>query len=174
MERTLAKETVSKIGEKVKLQGWVDTIRDHGKITFIDLRDRSGIVQCIGDRLPKVTPESVIEIIGQVAKRPEKLINPKILTGKVEVKIMEFKILSKAHELPIPIDSDGLEIDETHRLKYRYLDLRRDRLTKNLRLRHRVAQFIRNWLTAADFVEIETPILTKTTPEGARDFIVPS
>ncbi|MBI4153653.1 aspartate--tRNA ligase [Candidatus Woesebacteria bacterium] len=173
-KRTLAKDTKEKVGEKVLLQGFVDSIRDHGKITFIDLRDRTGIVQCVGQDFPKVTPESVVEIIGQVTKRPEKLINPKILTGKVEVKIEEFKILSEAHELPIPIASNGLEIDETHRLKYRYLDLRRDRLTKNLRVRHSVTQFIRNWLTQNDFVEIETPILTKTTPEGARDFIVPS
>lgn len=173
-KRTLAKDTKEKVGEKVLLQGWVDSLRDHGKITFLDLRDRTGVVQCVGSNLSKVTSESVVEIVGQVVKRPEKLINPNLLTGKVEVKIEQFKILSEAHELPIPIDTDGLEIDETHRLKYRYLDLRRDRLTKNLRVRHRVTQFIRNWLTQDDFVEIETPILTKTTPEGARDFIVPS
>jgi len=172
--RTLAEDTVRKIGEKVKLQGWIDSIRDHGKIIFVDLRDRSGKVQCVGEKLPRVSIESVVEIIGKVAKRPEKLINPNLRTGKVEVKIEKIKVDSKAVDLPLPIDSEGLEIEEPVRLKYRYLDLRRPRMTKNIRLRAKAVQFIRNWLTARDFVEIETPILTKTTPEGARDFIVPS
>ena len=172
--RTLAKDTVRKIGEKVKLQGWADTIRDHGKITFIDLRDRSAIVQCVGSKLPKITKESVVEIIGKVVNRPEKLVNKDLSTGTVEIKIDSLKVLSPAKEIPLPLDGDGLEIEESVRLKYRYLDLRRGRMNKNLRLRSKTTQFIRNWLTARDFVEIETPILTKTTPEGARDFIVPS
>lgn len=153
---------------------WVDSIRDHGKITFIDLRDRSGIVQCVGKNLPKVSPESVIEVIGKVSKRPEKLINPNLETGRVEVQIEEMKVITTSRELPFPITGDGYEIDEEVRNKYRYLDLRRPRMTKNIRLRSKVAQFIRNWLISKDFVEIETPILTKTTPEGARDFLVPS
>ena len=172
--RTLAKDTVKKVGEKVKLNGWVQTVRDHGKITFLDLRDRSGIVQCVGEKVPKVTDESVVEIVGTVAKRPEKLVNKEIPTGTVEIKIDSLEVLSPAKEIPLPLGSDGLNIDETVRLKYRYLDLRRDRLTENLRLRHKTNQFIRDWLTERDFVEIETPILTKTTPEGARDFIVPA
>jgi len=174
MERTLAIETISKIGKKVKLAGWVNSIRDHGKITFIDLRDRSGIVQGVGENLPKVTSESVIEMVGEVKARPKNLINPKIETGKVEVQIEKIEIITQASELPIPIDGDGYDIDEDIRNKYRYLDLRRPRMARNVRIRSKVAQFMRNWLTARDFVEIETPILTKTTPEGARDFLVPS
>lgn len=174
MERKLVKEAALEINEKVKLSGWVDTIRDHGKITFLDLRDRSGIIQCVGQYLPKITVESVIEIIGKVSYRPEKLINNKIDTGKVEVQIEKISVISEASELPLPIDTDGYLIDEEIRNKYRYLDLRRRRMTRNIRIRSKVAQFMRNWLTTRDFVEVETPILTKTTPEGARDFLVPS
>lgn len=174
MQRTYAVATGQKVGEKVSLLGWVKAIRDHGSVTFIDLRDRSGIVQCVGKDLPKVSVESVVGVSGKVAKRPENLVNPNLETGKVEVQIEKLEIISKAEELPIPIDTDGLEIDEGIRLKYRYLDLRRPRLNENIRLRSRVNTFVRNWLTKKDFVEIETPVLTKTTPEGARDFIVPS
>lgn len=174
MGRTLIKETVDKIDEKVKLLGWVNSIRDHGKITFLDLRDRTGLVQCVGQNLPKFTAESVIEIEGTIAKRPEKLVNPNLTTGKIEIQITNLKVISLAKELPIPVGGEGLDIDEKVRLKYRYLDLRRPRMAKNLRLRSKTTAFIRNYLTNEDFVEIETPILTKTTPEGARDFIVPS
>ncbi len=174
LERILAKDTVNKVAKKVRLDGWAETIRDHGKITFIDLRDRSGKVQCVGSRLPKVTVESVVEIVGSVQERPKDLINKNLETGTVEVKVEGLKVLSPAKEIPLPIEGEGLDIEESIRLKYRYLDLRRTRLTKNMRLRHQATQFIRNWLSTRDFIEIETPILTKTTPEGARDFIVPS
>ena len=174
MERTLSSETLEKVGQKVKLLGWAATIRDHGKITFVDLRDRKGIIQCVGQDFPKITAESVIEVTGEVAKRPENLINKNIPTGEVEVKVEKVTVLTKSIELPIPIEGDGLEIEEPARLKYRYLDLRRPRMTRNLRVRSKVTSFIRNWLTERDFVEVETPILTKTTPEGARDFIVAS
>jgi aspartyl-tRNA synthetase len=174
MERTLVSDTLKKVGEKVKLAGWVNTIRDHGKITFVDLRDRTGLIQCVGQDLPKVTPESVIEITGLVKERPEKLVNPKLETGKIEIEIEKLEVVSLAKELPIPVEGDGYDIEETARLKYRYLDLRRPRMARNIRIRSKVANFMRSWLLARDFVEIETPILTKTTPEGARDFIVPS
>ena len=167
-------ETAKMAGKKVKIAGWVDSIRDHGKITFIDLRDRTGIVQCVGGDLPRVSQESVIEITGEVKNRPEKLINPNIETGKVEVGIEKLEVISIAQELPIPVEGDGYDIDEELRNKYRYLDLRRPRMARNIRIRSKVAQFIRQWLTERDFVEVETPILTKTTPEGARDFLVPS
>lgn len=173
-KRTLVRNTVDKIGEKVKLFGWIDTIRDHGKIAFIDLRDRSGKVQCIFDKSPKVGAESVVEIVGKVTKRPEKLVNSNLETGTVEIQVEKIKTISPSKETPLPIGSDGLEIEESVRLKYRYLDLRRERMTNNLRTRSKAIQFVRNWLMKRDFVEIETPILTKTTPEGARDFIVPS
>jgi len=174
MERVLARETKDKIEQSVLLKGWADSVRDHGKITFIDIRDRSGVVQCVGQSLPKVTPESVVEITGKVVKRPENLVNKEIETGAVEVQIEKFDVISESAELPIPIDGDGLDIDESHRLKYRYLDLRRSRMSRNLRLRDKTVRFIRKYLGEQDFVEVETPILTKTTPEGARDFIVPS
>jgi len=174
LKRVLAEGTTKRIGKKIKLQGWVNSIRDHGKLMFIDLRDRSGIVQCVGSDLPKVTSESVVEIAGEVSKRPEKLVNPKIPTGKVEVKIEKLKVLSLAKEVPIPLNTDGLDIDETMRLKYRYLDLRRKRMNKIVRLRSEVSKGARDYLHSQDFVEIETPMLTKSTREGARDFIVPS
>lgn len=167
-------ETVDRVGQHALLQGWIDTIRDHGKITFIDLRDRSGKVQCVVKGLPRVSTESVVSIEGAVVKRPENLVNPKIPTGTVEVQIEKLDIISPAVELPFPIDTDGYDIDESIRLKYRYLDIRRPRMTRNLRLRSRVTTFIRTYLTDLDFVEVETPILTKTTPEGARDFLVPA
>jgi aspartyl-tRNA synthetase len=174
MTRSLIIETTKKIGEKVKLFGWIDSIRDHGKITFIDLRDRSGVVQCVGSNLEKASAESVVEIVGMVSKRPENLVNKNLETGEIEIQIEEMKIISSANELPLPLEGDGYEIDEKVRMKYRYLDLRRSRMAENIRIRSKAAAFIRNWLLGQDFVEIETPILTKTTPEGARDFLVPS
>ena len=173
----LAGETKSKVGKRVKLQGWVDTRRDHGKIVFIDLRDRSGIVQMIisDPKIAKdIKPEYVIEVEGEVKKRPEKLINPNLETGKVEIKVEKIKTLAESKELPIPIDTDGYEISEETRLKYRYLDLRRNRLQRNIKLRSGYVQAAREYLFKKDFIEIETPILTKSTPEGSRDFIVPS
>ena len=174
MERILIKKTLENVGDKVKLAGWVNTIRDHGKITFIDLRDRTGIIQCVGQDLPKLSPESVIEIEGEVKKRPEYLINEQLETGKIEIQIENILTLSLAAEIPLPLDTKGYDIDESVRLKYRYLDLRRERMAYNIRVRSKVADFMRRWLIERDFVEIETPILTKTTPEGARDFLVPS
>ncbi|MFZ5844917.1 MAG: amino acid--tRNA ligase-related protein [Patescibacteria group bacterium] len=172
--RILARETVQKVGQEVELAGWVHARRDHGKIMFLDLRDRSGLVQLVSTKDTLVRPEDVIAVIGRVKERPSSMVNPKLETGTVEVEVRSLKVVSHARELPFPIDTDGYEIAEEIRSKYRYLDLRRPRLTKNLRLRSRVVMFMRNFLVARDFVEIETPILTKTTPEGARDFIVPS
>jgi len=174
MERILTTETKDNIEKEILLKGWVHSVRDHGKVTFIDLRDRSGLVQCVGDSLEKVTPESVVEIIGKVVKRPEKLVNPKLETGEVEVQIEKLNVIAMSDELPLPIDTDGLDIDEKVRSKYRYLDLRRERMNRNIKTRSEVTRFIRNWLMDRDFVDIETPILTKATPEGARDFLVPS
>ncbi len=178
MKRTLTGETVGQIGKEVILQGWVHARRDHGKIMFLDLRDRAGLVQLVlGSDVQKgQTPsaEDVIEVVGLVKKRPDSMINPKIAMGTVEVEVKKIIILSKATELPFPIDTDGYEINEEIRSLYRYLDLRRPRMAKNIRVRSNVVAYIRNFLLAKDFVEIETPILTKTTPEGARDFLVPS
>ncbi len=175
MKNLFVDQTVSQIGEEVRLYGWVGTIRDHKKIVFIDLRDRTGIVQVVGGEEFKVlSTEDVVYIKGLVKKRPEKLVNPKLKTGTIEVEAKELKIISKALPLPIPVQGDGYDIDEERRLKYRYLDIRRPRMTRNLILKSKSTMFIRNYLAELGFLEIETPILTKTTPEGARDFLVPS
>lgn len=175
MKNLFVDQTIDQIGEEVRLYGWVDTIRDHKKIIFIDLRDRTGIVQVVGGEEFKVlSTEDVVYIKGLVKKRPEKLVNPKLKTGIVEVEAKELKIISKALSLPIPVQGDGYDIDEERRLKYRYLDIRRPRMTRNLILKSKSTMFIRNYLAELGFIEIETPILTKTTPEGARDFLVPS
>ncbi|KKQ24637.1 MAG: Aspartyl-tRNA synthetase [Candidatus Roizmanbacteria bacterium GW2011_GWC2_37_13] len=175
MKNLFVDQTVDKIGETVELYGWVDSKRDHKKIVFIDLRDRTGTVQVVGgENFKEISTEDVIWVKGIVKKRPEKLINRKIKTGEIELETKEIKILSKAKPLPIPVNTEGYDIDEEIRLKYRYLDLRRPRMFRNLFLKSKTVTFIRNYLTKRDFLEIETPILTKTTPEGARDFLVPS
>src|SRR3989344_2733186 len=139
MVRTLITDTLGKTGERVMLSGWVNTRRDHGKIIFVDLRDRTGIVQTVGtDSLSGLRCEDVVEIIGTVAQRPDHLINTNIPTGEIEIQVEDVKVLSKAQDLPFDIYGDGLEIDESIRLKYRYLDLRRPRLQRNLRARHKV------------------------------------
>ena len=168
-------DTLKKVGEEVTLYGWVDTKRDHKKIVFIDLRDRSGKIQIVGsEKFKELSPEDVVKITGLIKKRPEKLVNKNIPTGTIEMEGKNFEIISKAITLPLPIEGAGYEIDEDIRQKYRYLDLRRDRMTQNLIYRSKTTMFIRNFLVNRGFVEIETPILTKTTPEGARDFLVPS
>jgi aspartyl-tRNA synthetase len=174
-------ETIDKIGKEVEIFGWVNSIRKHGKIIFIDLRDRSGILQCVIDSNSKyfdiaenLKPEYVARIKGIIKKRDEKLINPNIETGNIELSIEELEILNEAETLPIPIDKDGYEINEELRLRYRYVDLKRKRLQKNLIKRNEAILFIRNWLNKRGFIEIETPILSKSTPEGARDYLVPS
>lgn len=180
--RTLAVEIGKNEGEKITLMGWVNIRRDHGKIIFIDLRDRSGLVQCVflsKDKIlfgqaEQLRPEWVIRISGTVNKRPKDLINPDLASGKWEVLVENMEVLTEAETPPIAIDGDGYDIGEENRLKYRYLDLRRERLRKNFRNRHKINQFFRNYLTEKNFVEIETPILSKSTPEGARDFLAPS
>jgi len=175
MKTLFVEQTVDQIGKEVELYGWVDTKRDHKKIVFIDLRDRTGIVQVVGgEEFKTLSSEDVVYIKGLVKKRPEKLVNPRLKTGTIEIEVKELKIISKAKPLPIPVQGEGYDIDEERRLKYRYLDIRRPRMTRNLILKSKTTAFIRNYLTKLNFVEIETPILTKTTPEGARDFLVPS
>jgi aspartyl-tRNA synthetase len=180
--RTLANDIGGSEKKSITLMGWVSVRRDHGKLIFIDLRDRSGLAQCVFFAKDKILfgqaeqlrPEWVVKITGDVNKRPEKLINPDLASGQWEIVVKNLEIISEAETPPIAIDSDGFDIGEENRLKYRYLDLRRPRLQNNLRMRHKTSQLIRNYLTDDDFVEIETPILSKSTPEGARDFLVPS
>lgn len=174
MRRILTTETINQVGKTVLLHGWVHSVRSHGKITFFDLRDRSGIVQVVTQGKNNLKPESVVSVSGKVVERPENLVNPKLKTGTVEIQAKKIEILNPCQELPLPIDNDGQNIDESIRLKYRYLDLRRPRLQKNIKIRSDYVQACREYLFTQDFIEIETPLLTKTTPEGSRDFIVPS
>lgn len=176
--RNLVKEITSLEGKEAKLFGWVATRRDHGKIIFIDLRDRSGIVQIVfTPQIPEAADlraEYVIRVSGLVKKRPKEMVNEKIPTGFYEIEATKLEVVSRAKSLPVPIDTDGYEVGELARMKYRYLDLRRERMQKNLILRDKVTTLVRDYLHKRDFVEIETPMLTKTSPEGARDFLVPS
>lgn len=180
--RTLTRDTAYKIGETAILMGWVHTRRNHGKLIFIDLRDRWGIVQVVFAPSNKellaaanhLRSEWVVKIEGTVGERPKGMENPEIPTGSIEIQAEKLDILSESETPPFPLDTDGHEIDEEMRLKYRYLDLRRARLQKNLALRSRFVQAAREYLFQNDFLEIETPLLTKSTPEGARDFVVPS
>lgn len=174
MSRTLISETPKLVGQVVNLNGWVQTKRDHGKITFVDLRDRSGVLQCVGFKmLGDVSEESVVQLTGLVKERPAKLVNAELPTGHLELEVQSYEILNKAHELPIPVSGDGREIKEEQRLKYRYLDLRRDRMHQTLVRRSKFVHALRQALIDREFVEVETPLLTKATMEGARDFLVP-
>lgn len=175
MQRTYIKQSAKLASQKVMLQGWVQTKRDHGKITFIDLRDTTGTVQCVGFKMMgELTTESVVEVVGTVKSRPENMINDQIETGKIEIEVESYQLLNKAEELPILVEGDGREVSEEMRLKYRYLDLRRERMNKIVKLRSNLIQAYRQQLLENDFTEVETPMLTKSTKEGARDFIVPS
>jgi len=170
------------VGAEVTLAGWVDRRRDHGGLIFIDLRDREGIVQVVfnpatsklGHKVAsEMRTEYVVRVSGEVALRPPGTENPKLPTGDVEVIASNTDILNPSKLPPFYINED-IEVDESLRLRYRYLDLRRERMKENLLLRHRVVKFIRDFLDAKRFIEVETPILIKSTPEGARDYLVPS
>ncbi len=183
MKRIFTSETVQKVGETVKVAGWVHARRDMGKVVFLDLRDADGLLQivCVPadlgadmDIVGKVRSEWVVEIEGVVQARGERQINPRMTTGTVELLAKSVKVLNEAKTPPFEIDKDTSHIDESVRLKYRYLDLRSERLQKNIRLRSQFTQKVREYLFARKFTEIETPLLTKATPEGSRDFIVPS
>ncbi|MFM7649539.1 MAG: aspartate--tRNA ligase, partial [Acidimicrobiaceae bacterium] len=163
------------IGQTVTLCGWVGRRREHGEhLAFLDLRDFSGIVQCVVDNSVDVRSEWVIRVTGTVQARPEGTVNENIPTGKVELSDCTIEILNNAEPPPFPIDQRGDEVDENVRLKYRYLDIRRERMQKNLRLRASVNSAIRKSMESQGFTEIETPLLMPSTPEGAREFLVPS
>lgn len=175
MTRTTIIDSLNTVGQTIVLKGWVATKRDHGKLTFIDLRDRTGTVQCVGyQMMGELTTESVISITGLVKQRPERMVNKEVPTGSIEIEVKAYEVLNKAKELPIQVDTDGKEINEEVRLRYRYLDLRRERMRKILTLRSDTAFAFRQALRARNFTEVETPLLTKSTKEGSRDFIVPS
>ena len=167
-------------GEKVLLSGWINKKRDHGNLLFIDLRDNYGITQCVIDnknklfnKIERVPLETVIQFEGKVVKREKDTINKDLNTGEIEIKISNFKILGSTKELPLPVFSDQ-EYSEEIRLKYRYLDLRRSKIHKNINLRSKIISYIRKEMENFGFLEYQTPILTSSSPEGARDFLVPS
>src|SRR6184192_36972 len=171
----------SDIGKQVTLAGWVNVTRDHGGVIFIDLRDREGLTQVVfrpeenaelAKEAHSLRYEDVIQVSGRVAARPPGTENPNLATGDIEIIPSELKILNRADTLPFPIDAEPQ--NEDLRMTHRYLDLRRPRLARNLRMRHRVAKAVRDYFDSQGFLEIETPILSKSTPEGARDFLVPS
>lgn len=170
------------IGSEVVLMGWVQRRRDHGGLIFIDLRDRTGLVQIVFDpesgadafsKAERVRNEYVLAAVGKVRPRPEGTVNPNLATGEIEVYISEVRVLASSKTPPFYIE-DGVDVDELVRLKYRYLDLRRPEMQANLQLRHNVAFAMRDYLNRYGFLEIETPVLGKSTPEGARDYLVPS
>ncbi|GAB6037815.1 aspartate--tRNA ligase [Fundidesulfovibrio butyratiphilus] len=174
--------TAQNVGDEVCLMGWVQFRRDHGGLIFIDLRDRRGLTQVVfspelapkaHERAHVVRSEYVLAIQGRVRPRPEGMANPGMVTGEIEVVVMDFKLLNTAKTPPFTIE-DRVDASEALRLKYRYLDLRRPKLAANFLLRSKVAQSVRRYLDSLDFLEVETPMLTKSTPEGARDFLVPS
>ncbi|HEY4507417.1 MAG TPA: amino acid--tRNA ligase-related protein [Candidatus Paceibacterota bacterium] len=182
MERTSIADLAGKVGEAVSISGWVDVRRDQGKLIFLDFRDETGRVQ--GVVLPSATdaheagsrvrPEWVVRVSGKVNARPERNVKPGELNGAIELEVADIEVLSEAQTPPFDVRGDGREIGEEVRLSKRYLDLRRPRLQANIRRRAEVALFARNFLAAERFVEIETPLLGKATPEGARDYLVPS
>ena len=173
---------LSHVGQRVTLAGWTHRRRDHGGVAFLDLRDRWGIVQVVAnpENAPEahavaqeIRPEWVVQIEGIVRRRPEGMENPNLATGGIEVEAVRIQVLNPARTPPFSINEET-EVEEMVRLKYRYLDLRRERLARNLQLRHRIVKFIRDYLDQKGFWEVETPILFKATPEGARDYLVPS
>jgi aspartyl-tRNA synthetase len=170
-----------RVGDDVRLAGWVHRRRDHGGLIFVDLRDRSGIVQVVvhpGDEgfeiAERLRPEHVVSVAGGVIARDAENVNPSLATGEVEVQARSIEHLATAETPPFPLDDDAVEVDEVLRLKHRPLDLRREAMRDTIVLRHRVVKAIRDTLDALDFLDVETPILTRSTPEGARDFLVPS
>ncbi len=182
MQRTIISNLKNELGKEVKINAWVDVRRDQGKLIFLDFRDASGKVQ--GVILPnnseahsvgsEVRPEWVLEVLGKVNPRPERAIQKDKFNGDIELEILSISVLNKAETPPFEVEGDGKEVSEEIRLKYRYVDLRRERMKKNILKRHQSLQFVRNFYSKNDFIEIETPCLTKSTPEGSRDFLVPA
>lgn len=174
--------TADLLGKEIKLVGWVHRRRDHGGVIFIDLRDREGIVQAVVapeqeaafKNAEAVRSEYVIQIEGKVRSRPEGTINKNLFSGEVEVAVSKLTILNRADALPFPIDDTYHEVGEEVRLRFRYLDIRRPEMLERLKLRAKITRYLRNYLDAQGFIDVETPLLTRATPEGARDYLVPS
>ena len=182
MNRTLATESTDKIGESVTLQGWVNSRRDHGGLIFIDLRDHTGVIQLVINPdatnafslAESVRDEYVLSVTGVIKERDDTLKNPHIPTGNIEVVVSELLLLNKSEPLPVAVQDDGQQSNEELRLKYRYLDLRRPKMQQRLRQRAEMYRRMHDYMDGNDFIEVTTPILANSSPEGARDFLVPS
>lgn len=180
--RTYIKDLNNFIGQEISISGWVDVRRDQGKMVFMDMRDMTGRVQCVVlpshpeaiEQVKEVRTEWVLSVTGVINKRPERNVKEGVINGDIEMEIVGIEVLNKSETIPFDISGDTKEINEEVRLKYRYVDLRSARMQKNIRNRHKVIKLIRDFLDAEDFTEIETPMLTKSTPEGSRDFVVPA
>ncbi|KKQ32285.1 MAG: Aspartate-tRNA ligase [Candidatus Nomurabacteria bacterium GW2011_GWA1_37_20] len=180
--RIYIKDLKNKIGEEVIIAGWVDIRRDQGKMVFFDMRDMTGKVQAIAlpNRIEvmkiakEIRPEWVLKIKGIVNKRPEKNVKAGVLNGDVELEVTSVEILNKAETTPFQINENSIGINEDIRMKYKYLDLRTERMQKNIRMRDKIITFFRKYMHDNGFIEIETPILMKGTPEGSREYVVPS
>ena len=180
-ERTLIKDLQGKKGGEATIAGWVDVRRDQGKMVFFDLRDGFSKVQCVV--LPnseaiatakEIRPEWVIKVVGKVNQRPEKNVNAGILNGDIEMEVLTIEVLNESQTPPFEVNVDTSKVNEELRLQYRYLDLRSERMQKNIRMRDKIISFLRDYMHQHDFVEIETPILMKGTPEGSREYVVPA
>ena len=182
MKRTKIKELGDKVGETVSISGWVDARRDHGKLIFLDIRDSSGKIQSVAlpnhseahEMANKLRSEWVISAEGMVNKRPEKMINTETPNGSVELELTSITVLNESTTPPFELSTDTKGVNEEVRLKYRYLDLRSERMQRNIRTRDKIISFFREFMHRNDFVEIETPLLTRGTPEGSREYLVPS
>lgn len=177
MKRILSSSVDKHVDKEIMIQGWAATVRDHSKVAFIDIRDRAGATQVVftGELLDKarqVTPESVITVVGTVTERPQSLVNPNLVSGTVELQAKTLTIDSLAEPLPMPLDDRS--VSEESRMTYRYIDMRSKKMAENVRLRSKLNAFTREYLSRHDFTEVETPFLSKSTPEGARDYLVPS
>lgn len=183
MSRTYAADCVDKISEEVTLKGWVANVRDHGGLTFIDFRDSSGVVQVVVDQddssevhktAGSLGKEWVIQVNGTVKQRDKDVVNSEMTTGSVEVLAGSIEVINASKTPPFPVETDGRNIDENLRLKYRYIDLRRDRIANIVQLKHKYLLAVRNWMDSRNFTEVITPLLASSSPEGARDFVIPS
>ncbi len=180
--RTYIKDLKDNIGKEVILAGWVDIRRDQGKMVFFDARDMTGKIQCVVlpnhieaiEKAKKIRPEWVIKIKGLINRRPDKNIKTGVLNGDVELEVLDIEILNKAETPPFQVNEDTVNINEDIRMKYKYLDLRTERMQKNIRMRDKIISFFRDYMHKNGFIEIETPMLMKGTPEGSREYVVPS
>ncbi|PIP69019.1 hypothetical protein COW91_01655 [Candidatus Nomurabacteria bacterium CG22_combo_CG10-13_8_21_14_all_32_8] len=181
-DRIYIKDLKENIGKEVIVAGWVNIRRDQGKMVFFDMRDMTGLVQCVAlpsridviEKAKEIRPEWVLKLTGLVNKRPDKNIKMDVLNGELELEVTNVEILNKAETTPFQINENSIGVNEDLRMKYKYLDLRTERMQKNIRMRDKIISFFRDYMHKNDFIEIETPILMKGTPEGSREYVVPS